>query len=93
MAPVEEDSVKLAVAVNDIKWIKDTMAETRDSVKDLSDYIKRQDEKYAQQADVDKLEVRVGKIEQKLKWYAGAGAVIVFAISIVAELFHNGVIR
>lgn len=87
MPPNEDDAVKLAVAVNDIKWIKDTMTETRDSVKELSEYIKHQDEKYAQQSDVEKLELRVRKVEQKLKWYGGAIAVIV---GIGVMLFEYG---
>lgn len=93
MPPKEDEAVQLAVAVNDIKWMKDTMTETRDSVKELSQYIKNQDEKYARAEDVKELEHRVGKIEGRLKWYAGAIAVIIFGVTIVAELFHNGVIK
>jgi len=93
MPPGEDESVKLAVAVNDINWIKETMTDTRDAVKELSVYIKAQDEHSAKKEDLKSLEIRVSKLEGWQKYIKGALAVIVLGITLLAELFHNGVIK
>lgn len=68
----ESPDVKLAVAVNDIDWMKQTMTDTRDAVKDLSEYVKTQ----ATKQDMAVLEQRVRKLENWRNWLTGAYIVI-----------------
>ena len=89
MPPNEDDSVKLAVAVNDITWIKQTMTETRDTVNDVRDYVKNQ----ATKRDIEVLDVRLRRVEGQIKWIMGGLAFLGLAISVIIELIRAGVIK
>lgn len=81
----ESPEVKLAVAVTEIAWIKDTLGETRDTVKDLSSYIKSQDERVARKDDLEKVEVRVRKLENWRNVITGAYIIAAGAIMLIFE--------
>ena len=92
MAGDENDAVKLAIAANDIAWLKDTATDTRDAVKELSQYIRNQDEKTAKSGDVVALDHRVEKIEGRVRklenwryWLTGAYVIIVGALVVIFE--------
>lgn len=77
----ESPEVKLAVAVNDIEWMKKAMTDTQKAVTDLSSsvnsFMDAQETRVASKEDLRTLDQRVRKLEGWRNWLTGAYVVIV----------------
>lgn len=102
---IREDVTEIKVSIKeDNKEMKETFKEFTSTLASLpQNFLTRQEaDKIIESRDrerdgaikrMENFDFRLQKVELKLKWYAGALAVVVFGITIVAELFHNGVIK
>ena len=102
---IREDVTEIKVGMKDnSKELRDAVKEFTNALANLhKDFLLRQEaDKMTEQRDKERdddrkhigaLEKRTSKLELWRSWIAGGLAVLIFAIGIVAELFHNGVIK
>ncbi|GMA64940.1 hypothetical protein NZD89_06030 [Alicyclobacillus fastidiosus] len=85
--------VQLAIATNDIIWMKATIADMNEGIKNLQEALERaiktQDEKYATKVEVETVRKDVENLKQWRWKIGGALGLIGMVIGWVASLGHN----
>lgn len=86
----ENQDTRLAVAANDIEWIKQSLRETRDAIEEIKDVMREQNERadqYATKEDVENIRRDAESLKTWRSWITG----VIFTVGTIAgALFEYG---